>query len=292
MAVTVGITASAIAADVALPAKAPLAPAPAIETWTFSLTPYIWATSLSGHTTVKGVTTDVNASFFDILDHTEFPKDLLQFAAFGEARYGRFGILADLAYMKVGINGDRARTRGVDQLNGSVGLSAGITTEMVIAELAAAYEIARWGASSAPSWTALDLYAGGRAWWQRGETQVQVSGTLNILNFTRTADGTLSATGNVSWFDPLVGARLRYQFFPGLDLAVSGDIGGFDVGSKLSWQALALLNYEFCKTQSVSWNAMIGYKALSVNYSQGSGLSLYEYDITMHGPIFGITARF
>ncbi len=221
-----GITSGAIGADVALPTKAPLAPAPSIETWTFSLTPYLWATSLNGHTTVKGVTTDVNAGFFDILDHTEFPKNLFQLAAFGEARYGRLGFLTDLAYMKVGISGDLAKTRGVDQLGGTVGLSAGITTEMVIAELAAAYEIARWGASSAPSWTALDLYAGGRAWWQRGEVQVQPSGTLNVFNFEQTADGTLRATGNVSWFDPLIGARLRYQFFPGLDLAVRGDIGG------------------------------------------------------------------
>jgi hypothetical protein len=37
---------------------------------------------------------------------------------------------------------------------------------------------------------------------------------------------------------------------------------------------------------------MIGYKALSADYSQGSGLNHYEYDLTMHGPIFGVTARF
>jgi hypothetical protein len=32
---------------------------------------------------------------------------------------------------------------------------------------------------------------------------------------------------------------------------------------------------------------MIGYKALSVDYSQGSGLTHYQYDMTMHGPILG-----
>ena len=37
---------------------------------------------------------------------------------------------------------------------------------------------------------------------------------------------------------------------------------------------------------------MLGYKALYVDYSKGSGLSQYEYDVTMHGPIFGITAKF
>ena len=69
-------------------------------------------------------------------------------------------------------------------------------------------------------------------------------------------------------------------------------VGGFDVGSKSSWQALAALDYEFCRSKNVAWSGMVGYKALSADYSQGSGLSRYEYDLTMHGPIFGITARF
>jgi hypothetical protein len=293
LATSLGVTGGAIAADMTMPVKAHPAPVPAIETWTFSLTPYVWATSLSGHTTVKGVTTDIDASFFDILDHTEFPKDLFQVAAFGEARYGRLALLADLAYMKVGVGPDLAHTRGTDKVNGSVGASAGLTVEMFIAEFAAAYEVARWGgATSRGSITAFDLYAGGRAWWQRGEARVQASGTLNIFNFTQNADGTLSASDNVNWVDPVVGARLRHQFVPGLDLSISGDIGGFDVGSKFSWQALATLNYEFAKTENVSWTGMIGYKALSVDYSKGSGLSTYEYDMTMYGPIFGVTARF
>jgi hypothetical protein len=37
---------------------------------------------------------------------------------------------------------------------------------------------------------------------------------------------------------------------------------------------------------------MIGYKALHVDFSQGSGLNLYEYNMTMHGPILGLTAQF
>ena len=39
----------------------------------------------------------MNAGFFDILDHTQFPKDLMELAAMGEARvrhllYATFGI--------------------------------------------------------------------------------------------------------------------------------------------------------------------------------------------------------
>jgi hypothetical protein len=78
-------------------------------------------------------------------------------------------------------------------------------------------------------------------------------------------------------------------FSPAWNFVLSGDVGGFDVGSKFSWQVLALLEHEFCRSRTVTWSAMLGYKALSVDYTQGSGLTLYEYDMTMHGPIFGVT---
>src|SRR6516164_6194411 len=75
-ATVVGVCGGAIAAD--MPMKAPIAPPPTIPAWTFSLTPYFWAVSLNGSTTVRGRTTDVNAGFFDILEHTQFPKDLFE----------------------------------------------------------------------------------------------------------------------------------------------------------------------------------------------------------------------
>jgi hypothetical protein len=287
------MTGAALAADVAMPAKAPLAPPPVVQPWKFSITPYAWATSLNGSTTVKGRTTDIDASFIDILNHTEFPKDLFQLAAFAEARYGRFALLGDIAYMKIGLGAGATRSRGVDELNATVGVSAGLTVKMVIAELVAAYEVARWnGITSPKSTTALDLYAGGRAWWQHADADLAVSGTLNVLGLTLTRNGTFTASDRVSWVDPVVGARLRHQFAPAWNLAVSGDVGGFDVGSKFSWQALALLDYEFCRSKSVTWSGVIGYKALFADYSQGSGLTHYEYDMTMHGPVFGVTARF
>jgi hypothetical protein len=60
-----------------------------------------------------------------------------------------------------------------------------------------------------------------------------------------------------------------------------GDVGGFDVGSKFSWQVLGALDYEICRSRTVTWSGMVGYKALSVDYAQGSGVSRYEYDVTI-----------
>ena len=291
--VALGLSGVASAADIPMPTKAaPLAPPPTLG-WTFSMTPYVWATALNGSTTVKGRTTDIDASFVDILDHTQFPKGLFEVAAFGEARYGRFAILTDFAYMKLGIGAGITRARGVDRLNASVGVSAGLTVQMIIAEVAAAYEVAHWGPStSVTSGTALDVYAGGRAWWQKADAEVAISGTVNLLGLSRTAEGTLAASGDVSWVDPVIGARLRHQLAPNWNLVVSGDVGGFGAGSRFSWQAIAAIDYEFAKTQNVTWSGMLGYKALYVDYTRGSGLDAYEFDMTMHGPIFGVTARF
>jgi hypothetical protein len=287
-----GASVAAYAAD--MPTKAPpIKPAPAIPGWTFSLTPYAWAISLNGSTTVRGRTIDVDASFIDIVNHTEIPKNLFELAAFGEARYGRFGLLADIVYLKLGLGAGITRTRGTDEINGTVGASAGLTIKMLIAEMAAAYEVASWnGLTSPTSRTAFDLYAGGRVWWQHADVDINAVGTLNIFDLTFSRAGVLTADKSVSWVDPLVGIRLRHQFAPAWNLAISGDVGGFDVGSKFSWQVLAALDYEFCRSKTVTWSGMLGYKALSVDYSQGSGLSLYKFDMTMHGPIFGITARF
>jgi len=284
---------SAIAADMAVPRKAPIALPPAIETWSFRLTPYVWMTSINGSTTVKGRTSDVSASFTDILDHTEFPKDLFQVAAFGEARYGRWAFLADLAYLKMGINSNFMHSRGVDNIGHSVGVAAGLTTEMFIAEFAAAYELGRWnGLTSAASSTSLDIYAGGRAWWQRADLNLSATGTANIGDLSLNRDGTLTASGNVSWVDPVVGLRLQHEFAPKVDLVLSGDVGGFGVGSRFSWQAIAGLSYDFARTNSILWSGMIGYKALYADYEQGAGNTAYAYKVTLHGPVIGISARF
>src|SRR5215470_6443114 len=61
------------------------------------------------------------------------------------------------------------------RMSTKVGASAGLTVKMFIGEAAAAYEVARWSGLFSPgSSTALDLYAGGRAWWQRGEVDLAV----------------------------------------------------------------------------------------------------------------------
>jgi hypothetical protein len=58
---------------------------------------------------------------------------------------------------------------------------------MVVAELAAAYEILRWGSSAGN--TAIDIYGGGRLWWQRAEADLALTAGIAPAGFTVTEAG-------------------------------------------------------------------------------------------------------
>ncbi len=78
-----------------------LTPAP-VSPWEFRLTPYGWLTGLDGTSGAGGITTDVDAPFFnDILDNMKMAA-ALRF----EARNGKWGLLTDGFYADLGANGD------------------------------------------------------------------------------------------------------------------------------------------------------------------------------------------
>jgi hypothetical protein len=92
--------------------------------------------------------------------------------------------------------------------------------------------------------------------------------------------------------DPLVGFRIRHQLSPGHELVFRADVGGFDVGSQFSWNLMGAYSWDFAVRDGVTLSGLLGYRALSVDYAKGSGLSTYEYDVVMHGPIVGLMAKF
>jgi hypothetical protein len=165
---------------------------------------------------------------------------------------------------------------------------------MFIGEFGAAYEVARFGAPAGtpgPA-TAVDIYGGGRVWWQQIEASLALTAGLTIGDLTISRGRAVADGGTVSWVDPFIGARLRHRFTPSTELVLKGDVGGFGVGSSFSWQAVGTINWDFARTERMVWTALVGYRALSADYSRGAGATLYEYDIVMHGPVFGVTARF
>jgi hypothetical protein len=115
---------------------------------------------------------------------------------------------------------------------------------------------------------------------------------LDVAGLTVKGDRAFAKSGSVDWVDPFIGARLRQVLAPGQNLTLRGDVGGFDVGSEFTWQVLATYDFQLCVTDRYTLDGYLGYRALSVDYSQGSGNNRYEFDVLMQGPVMGATLRF
>ena len=67
-----------------------------------------------------------------------------------------------------------------------------------------------------------------------------------------------------------------------------GDVGGFGVGSDFAWQLFPYVSWQFGERASMQ----AGYRAISMDYDEGSGLSEFKYDVVTQGAQLGVTFRF
>ena len=67
-----------------------------------------------------------------------------------------------------------------------------------------------------------------------------------------------------------------------------GDVGGFGAGSQFSWNALVAYSFVFAKRDGVTCSGVPGYRALDVDFEQGSGRTKYASDVLQHGADHGV----
>jgi hypothetical protein len=84
-----------------------------------------------------------------------------------------------------------------------------------------------------------------------------------------------SASGKEEWVDPFVGFRGQWNLTEELYLAGRADIGGFGVGSELTWQASAALGWQI----NSSWSAEAGYRYLAPDFEDGA----FTYEVASNG---------
>lgn len=264
--------------------------------WSLSFTTYSWLPWMSGQTGVRGRTLDVEATPRDMLKALDW-SSLPVWMSYTELRNGRLALFNDIVYSKVAGSAGFERSREGPLLAGTVQVDVEADFEQLTFELGAAYEVWSNGAPKAAGHTALDILGGARYWRQELNVSVDITssatlqGPLGILDLARVGNRVFAKSGSVDWVDPFVGARLRYDIDAGQSVAVRGDIGGFGVGSDLSWQAIATYNWEMCVTDRYIVDGYVGYRALSVDYSQGAGKTKYEFDAVQHGPVMGASLR-
>ena len=267
---------------------------PATNKWQFSLTPYGWATSMNGDITARGHTVDVNEDFIEIVEKSD---SLLAWMTYFEARKGRFSFFTDFVWADIGFPGHFNITKDplgrFDRATLNVKGNAQLDYEETIIQSGITYEVARW--QSAPgSFTALDLMGSARYWNQDVDLSLRLTGTLNVdlrelgLQFQRSRRLAIARSGDLEWIDPVVGARIRHQIAPGRELTLVGDVGGFGAGSEFSWQAVATYGFDV-NCLGTPLHAVIGYRALAVDFSEDGRFGKNALDVVQHGPVMGVT---
>ena len=270
-------------------------PAPA-SPWTFQFTPYAWLIFVNGTNQIGSTTSSVDTNMFNIIDKADH---LYGWMSYQELRNGPFSIYANLFWARVRFSDTKSGVFPIGPLNRSsvnVVANSKIWLDFAILEPGVTYQLAQWqsgapfAGNGAAQTTALDVVAGARYWYLRPDIDLNVTATVNIpaLGLTRTGSGSISAAKTIDWWDPFVGLRLRHTFAPGHELVVQGDVGGFDVGSQFAWQALATYNFA-TQLMGLDFTTYVGYRALSIDYTEGSGNRTLGLNLTLHGPVVGLT---
>ena len=231
------------------------------DPWRFTIAPLLWGAGVDGDITVGGRMAHVDVGFDKIIRHTD-----LGFMAYFEARKNIFGFYAQPDYLK--LSGD-----------GSAGpLNASFTQKLWIVEAGAFVQMLKCGEERPLT---VDALFGGRYWSVNNELSIEAPPLGSSFNGTKTS----------SLIDPLVGLNVRQYLTKKFSVLVRGDIGGFDISdstSKLSWQAIAMLDYDLCRNFSLFG----GYRALALDEKSGSGTGTRGADIIMNGVLLGLQIRF
>jgi hypothetical protein len=236
---------------------------------------------------------------FDKLMQLSFGTGNMPFALQGdfEARNGPFGIYSDLVWLRLTTSGDSVHVRRfAPEITGAVGTSHDVTVRMGIAEAGGMYEVTRFtmphgDGPGIP--VAIDVIAGARYWYQQVDLSFNLTAGLNIADLVVGSRGlAIAKSGSVNWVDPLFGARARFEIAPGQNIFVRGDVGGFGVGSKYSWQAIGGYSFDFAEKNGITYSGLIGFRALYVDYTQGVAQNRYAYKVLQVGPAIGIGFKF
>lgn len=241
------------------------------DEWQFTMLPYLWMTGLQGDVTVKGISSEVDVGFDDILDALDFAGQIHL-----EVQRGRWGLFLDPTYMKLSADEDVSSARGY------LGADVDVSLEQWLVEFGGFYRaIERPIGDDQTRHIAVDVLAGARYIYLKGDIEIQGTGPLGIR---------IERDDSKDWLDPMIGARVFLDLTDRLILGLRGDVGGFDVSnsSDFAWNVLAALGYKLSDNMTL-W---AGYRYMDIDYDDGSGNNLFEYDVELSGPIVGLAVKF
>lgn len=225
--------------------------------------PYLWALNMNGTIKVGEQTIHLDQDFSDILQQLKYGGMLWL-----DLRKGKWDIFLNSLYADLT---DSAKNdfASVDE-----------TTNFGLFTLGAGYEIYRhyFNTCTCSAFT-VSPYAGARY------TLNDVKVTLNLPT------GSISASDNQHWTDPIVGAKLGFILTQSWVVTLAADVGGTNTNTDYSYNFNAILGYKpqkFLKNTSF----YLGYRALTQHYVTGSGSDYFKWDMRLFGPIVGVSYTF
>jgi hypothetical protein len=248
-------------AALALPLRAAEA---ASDSWRFEVTPYIFGVALSGTTGASSVTADVDMSFGDILDNLDSA-----FMGMIEARKGPWGFVFDGMYSRL----ENEKTRSW-QGPGGIGNATGeleVTMTEQIYQLAASYRLL-------DAANKIDVVGAARY------TQLDNDFDLVVTTGPLLPGAARKLSERSSWWDPVIGMRAIVPFAQGWSFVGYADLGGFGVGSRITYQAIAGVNWQFSPT----FSAKGGYRYFYQDYDSNG----FVWDRAQHGAYIGLGIGF
>ena len=242
---------SSLAAAFAIP------PSAEAQEWRWSVTPYVWFTSVEQKAAVNSSlpTVGVEQDFGDIVDQAQ-----LVFMGKFEGSNGRLHFIGELSYADIG------NAAVIDSPNFPNLTAASLGAKTFLGTGAVGYRLVD-----------TDGY------WLDGIGGIRYTWTETELDFNLVGGGVLSGSEDESWLNAFVGARGAVKLSPKWSLMGYADAGGG--GSNYTWQAYVGVDYLL----NPNTHLFGGYRAYKDEYDNDDG---YLYSMLQQGPIFGATFWF
>jgi opacity protein-like surface antigen len=202
------------------------APVPMPEPWCQTPPPFEirigipgWLAGLSGDSGVKGVVSNADVSFDQLLTHLTHVPIVLS----ADIRYQRWEFFGDGQYLEVS---DSVTLPGLLFTNANLHIKSGLAEAFVGYRLINCDKLA------------LSIFAGARYSYEGIHLSIFDNGDarLPILRQLLGLSKKLNAEGSTDWVDPVIGARGRVKLWKATSLYVEGDIGGFDANSDSAFE--------------------------------------------------------
>jgi hypothetical protein len=242
-----------------------------LEGWRFSLAPYFWYVGIDGTVEAGGHSADVNVDFSDIWDALD-----IGVLTAAEARNGRFSVATNLIYLKGSTSAENPVGPLLPGGTQPGDFSVRSTDQAIIWELRPFWEVVSLPLLDDEHRIALDLGPGVRFFWIDSHLDVKLRPGVPVGPFQQRFDS------RTNWADWLGVARVRTRLIDDLSLVVSGDYGGFDIGSSShkTWSITAFANYRLSEHIELTG----GWRKLSIDHG--------PVDLDLEGPLLGLSFDF